>query len=87
MVQTIMSQTPAALVFSDILEASLEHQYRTRFILIYDLLELSLMLVDFPVEWHSVGYGYLLNFSPASVMMVLINDWVFLDVKLLGKIH
>jgi hypothetical protein len=45
------------------------------------------MLVDFPVEWHSVGYGYLLNFSPASVMMVLINDWVFLDVKLLGKIH
>jgi len=42
------------------------------FILIYDLLEFSLMLVDFPVEWPSVGYGYLLNSSPVSVIVVLI---------------
>jgi hypothetical protein len=42
------------------------------FILIYDLLEFSLMLVDFSVEWRSVGYGYLLNSSPVSVIVVLI---------------
>jgi hypothetical protein len=40
--------------------------------LIYDLLEFSLMLVDFPIEWRSVGYGSLLNSSPISVIVVLI---------------
>jgi hypothetical protein len=39
---------------------------------VVDLLEFSLMLVDFPVEWRSVGYGYLLNSSPVSVIVVLI---------------
>jgi hypothetical protein len=42
------------------------------FILIYDVLEFSLMLVDFPVEWRSVGYGYLLNSSSVPVIVVLI---------------
>jgi hypothetical protein len=30
------------------------------------------MLVDFPIEWRSVGYGSLLNSSPISVIVVLI---------------
>jgi len=40
---------------------------------VVDLLEFSLMLVDFPVEWRSVGYGYLVDWFMMNFWYVFLG--------------